>query len=77
LGCDLGVEGYEIHGRIIIHHLNPISSEDFKYVSKYLLNNIGTGVSSMPASSLHFFGDSRFTWTDMRGNTYDLRKLGK
>lgn len=27
-GCDLGVEGYEIHDRIIIHHLNPITAND-------------------------------------------------
>ena len=27
-GCDLGVEGYSIYGRIIIHHMNPISIED-------------------------------------------------
>ena len=27
-GCDLGVPGYEIHGHILIHHLNPISVED-------------------------------------------------
>lgn len=24
LGCDLGVEGYEIHSEILIHHMNPI-----------------------------------------------------
>lgn len=28
LGCDLGVEGYEIHGRIYIHHMNPIIQKD-------------------------------------------------
>lgn len=27
-GCDLGVEGYEIHTHIIIHHLNPITLDD-------------------------------------------------
>ena len=27
-GCDLACEGYEIRGRIIIHHINPISIED-------------------------------------------------
>ncbi len=27
-GCDLGIEGYEIHGRILIHHINPITYED-------------------------------------------------
>lgn len=26
-GCDLGVDGYSIGGRIIVHHLNPISIE--------------------------------------------------
>lgn len=28
LGCDLGIEGYEIHGRIYIHHMNPITQKD-------------------------------------------------
>jgi hypothetical protein len=27
-GCDLGVEGYEIFGKIIVHHMNPITMED-------------------------------------------------
>lgn len=25
LGCDLGVEGYELHDRIIVHHMNPMT----------------------------------------------------
>lgn len=28
LGCDLGIEGYEIHSRLIIHHMNPMSAID-------------------------------------------------
>lgn len=27
-GCDLGIEGREIQGKIIIHHLNPLTIED-------------------------------------------------
>lgn len=27
-GCNLGVEGYEIKGSIIIHHINPITIDD-------------------------------------------------
>ena len=27
-GCDLGVEGYEIFGKIIVHHMNPITMDD-------------------------------------------------
>ena len=38
LGCDLGVEGYEIHGSIIVHHMNPIQIEDIRDRTDYLLN---------------------------------------
>lgn len=27
-GFDLGCEGYEVHGRILIHHINPITVDD-------------------------------------------------
>jgi hypothetical protein len=27
-GCDLGIEGREIHGKILIHHMNPITMDD-------------------------------------------------
>ena len=27
-GCDLALEGYAIYGKIIIHHINPISLDD-------------------------------------------------
>ena len=37
-GCDLGVEGYDIYGRILIHHMNPITVEDIEKESDFLLN---------------------------------------
>lgn len=37
-GCDLGVEGYEIHEKILIHHMNPIALTDIQNASDYLLN---------------------------------------
>lgn len=37
-GCDLGVDGYEIHGKILIHHMNPITPDDIVERSDYLLN---------------------------------------
>ena len=37
-GCDLGVDGYEIRGRIIIHHMNPITIRDIEQESDLLLN---------------------------------------
>lgn len=38
LGCDLGLEGYEIYNNIIIHHMNPIRIEDIRDRTDYLLN---------------------------------------
>ena len=29
-GCDLGVDGFEIHDKIIVHHINPITIEDIE-----------------------------------------------
>lgn len=37
-GCDLGVPGYEIYGRVLIHHMNPISPEDILKRSDILMN---------------------------------------
>lgn len=27
-GCDLACEGYDIHGRILVHHINPVRVDD-------------------------------------------------
>lgn len=37
-GCDLGVEGYDIHARIYIHHMNPILPKDIVDQTEFLLN---------------------------------------
>lgn len=37
-GCDLGIEGREIYGKIIIHHMNPITVQDIERESEFLLD---------------------------------------
>ena len=37
-GCDLAADGHEIHGRILIHHINPITISDIKFSTEYLMN---------------------------------------
>lgn len=37
-GCDLGVEGHDIRGKILIHHMNPITVRDIETCSDFLLN---------------------------------------
>lgn len=39
LGCDLGVEGYDIVGEpIYIHHINPLRIDDIRESTEYLFN---------------------------------------
>lgn len=37
-GCDLGIDGHKIYGRILIHHMNPITADDILKRSDLLLN---------------------------------------
>lgn len=37
-GCDLAMEGYEIFGKIIVHHMNPITAEDILKRRDWVLN---------------------------------------
>lgn len=37
-GCDLGIEDRMIGGRILIHHMNPITDKDILNVTDLLLN---------------------------------------
>ena len=38
-GCDLAVSGRDIHSRILIHHMNPITKDDILCRSEFLLNS--------------------------------------
>ena len=37
-GCDLGIEDRLIGGKILIHHMNPITDRDIRYATDLLLN---------------------------------------
>jgi hypothetical protein len=37
-GCDLGIPGFEINDKILIHHMNPIWIEDLKNNNQDILN---------------------------------------
>lgn len=37
-GCDLGIDGYEIHERIIIHHMNPMTASSIVESDDDILN---------------------------------------
>jgi hypothetical protein len=37
-GCDLGVEGYDIHVRLIVHHMNPLRQGDIVHGTDHALD---------------------------------------
>lgn len=37
-GCDLAIFDRQIYGRVYVHHMNPISLDDIKDATDYLLN---------------------------------------
>lgn len=52
---DLAVEGYEIQGKVLIHHINPISLEDLEERSPaaYSLDNL-ICVSPLTHEAIHY-----------------------
>lgn len=37
-GCDLAIDGIQIYGKILVHHINPITIEDIDSVSSKLFD---------------------------------------
>lgn len=54
-GCDLAMDGYEICGKILIHHINPISLQDIEERNPKVfdMNNLIT-VSFMTHQAIHY-----------------------
>lgn len=58
-GCDLGIEGREIYGKILIHHMNPISKKDILERTDLLLNPMYLiSVTKKTHNAIHYSDDS-------------------
>lgn len=57
LGCDLGLEGYDIYGRIIIHHMNPMSASDIIKHSAWILDPDQLICTSFSTHNALHYGD--------------------
>lgn len=68
-GCDLGHPDYPILGKIIIHHINPLSIDDIQKESQYLLNpEFLICVSHQTHNAIHYGDKSQiFTGLNERG----------
>lgn len=59
LACDLGVEGYEIHGELLIHHMNPITAEDIMHGDPDILNPEYLITTTHQTHNAIHYGDER------------------
>ena len=67
LGCDLGIDGYEIYGGVIVHHMNPIKIEDIRDRTDYLLNpNYLICTSLSTHNAIHYGNSSPNILTERR-----------
>ena len=57
LGCDLGIEGFEIHDKIIIHHMNPMTVEDIEHGNNEILDPEFLISTTMNTHNAIHFGD--------------------
>lgn len=58
-GCDLGIEGYEIHSRLIIHHLNPMAPVDITSGGTHILDPEYLITTTLQTHNAIHYGDER------------------
>jgi hypothetical protein len=58
-GCDLGIDGYEIHDKIIIHHMNPMSADDIKHGDDDILDPEFLISTTLRTHNAIHYGDER------------------
>jgi len=63
-GCDLGVDGFQIYGQVLIHHLNPITKEDLLNMSEYLTNPEYLICTTHNTHNALHYGDSNLLLTE-------------
>lgn len=58
-GCDLGCDGFDIHGRILIHHIEPVTVEDIIKRSKRIFDPDNViSVSHRTHQAIHYGDES-------------------
>ena len=57
-GCDLGVDGYEIHDKILVHHMNPITQDDLILANDVVLDLDNLITTTHNTHNAIHFGDS-------------------
>ena len=71
-GCDLALDGFEIFGKILIHHLNPITKNDILNQTEFLMNPEYLVCTTFDTHNAIHYGDSKL----LRQPSYVERRPG-
>lgn len=63
-GCDLGIEGREIQGQILVHHINPITLQDIDRRSDILLDPENLITTMLMTHNAIHYGDESLLMCD-------------
>lgn len=58
-GCDLGMDGYEIRDKILIHHIEPITIEDVEFDRDILYDPENLIVTTLGTHNAIHYGDEK------------------
>ena len=72
MGCDIGIDDREIQGRIIIHHINPITINDILRRSEKLLDPENViCVSDITHKAIHYGDESLLIAEPIERSAFD------
>lgn len=61
-GCDLGIPGREIHGSLMIHHINPITLEDIDKGADCVFDEDNLITTMLSTHNALHYGDISLVW---------------
>lgn len=59
-GCEMGLPGFQITGRLIVHHINPLSLEEVETLSEALTDPDNLVCVSFDLHNAIHYGDEKF-----------------
>jgi hypothetical protein len=72
MGCDLGIEGFEIHKGLYVHHMNPMTPDDIKHSNEDILDPDFLICVSLETHNAVHYGDGSF----IKQRVYTERRPG-
>lgn len=56
-GCDLGIPGYEIYTGLLVHHMNPMSSDNIAQFDDWIIDSNYLITTSLQTHNAIHYGD--------------------